>query len=132
MLFRPKRTIKTPSGDYWELYTTKTVVSPRKQRSYDDELIGYGGIGAELSLIETVISFVGDLLISFVRLLFLWPGAFVKGHRSNLTTIIAVADYPSKERLTWTTTDDKVEQALDSLEATFKEGKRPQPAAVTP
>jgi hypothetical protein len=128
MLFRPKRTVTTPSGDFWELYVTKTRMPEREQGgAYDDD---FGLFGGSVGLLATVLSVLVEALWALFRALAILPFAFIKGRRSNVVTVIAISEWPKRQELRWTTTDERVDEVLDSLVSSFREGKVAQPNAA--
>ena len=130
-LFRPAKTVTSPSGDYWELYVSKTSLPPWKGSDSDD-VIGPGGTGAiGIGLVElplAVVAFVwANLVVPLTRLLVLLPVAVVRGHRSRAVRIEAVKNFPRREVLLWSTTDVHAARVLDEIAAGLAQGKVARP-----
>jgi hypothetical protein len=126
-LFRPARTVRSPSGDYWELYVSKTALpSWRPDRSDPPGLTG-----SDFDLVTiplAALAFVWwSVLFPLARAAALLPFAVVRGKRSRAVRIEAVTTYPCRQVLLWTTTDDQVDGVLDSIVAGLAEGNVVQP-----
>ena len=98
-LFRPARTVTDPSGTYWELYVSKTVLPAWKQGdSGDDGFIG--GRMAPYDVLTVPFAVVGALwsvlVFPAVRFLALLPSGVVKGRRSRAVRIEAVTNFPQR------------------------------------
>jgi hypothetical protein len=129
-LFRPARTVTDPSGTYWELFVSKTVLPAWKQGDSGD--VGFfGGRMAPLDLLSLPFAVLGAvwsvLVFPAVRFLALLPGGVVKGRRSRAVRIEAVTNFPEREVRLWTTTEGLVEIVLDEIVAGLAAGKVVQP-----
>jgi hypothetical protein len=130
-LFRPARTVTSPSGDYWELYVSKTAAPVwREGRSNPSDALGIGPLGL-LELPMTVLSFLwSGLALPLLRCLAVLPLSVVRGRRSRAIRIEAVNNFPHREVLLWTTTDDQVESVLNEIVAGLAQGKVVQPVGA--
>ena len=134
-LFRPARTVTTPSGDYWELYVSKTAVPAWNDRSDD---VGAGPPttlpSAELDLLAAPFVLLGilwsSLVVPLLRFLVVLPFSYARGRRSRAIRIEAVNNFPRREVLLWTTTDDQVESVLNEIATGLEEGKVVQPVGA--
>ena len=132
-LFRPAAAVTSPSGDYWELYVSKTALPAWKGTDADD--IDPGGMNATaLGLFDIpfmVLGFVwANLVVPLARVAVLLPVAVVRGHRSRAVRIEAVKTFPQREVLLWTTTDAHRQRVLDEIVAGLAQGKVVQPEAA--
>jgi len=125
-LFRPARTVTSPTGDYWELYASKTAVPRWRERDYDDPLLFPQAAFVALPLM--LLAFLWwSVVVPVARMAVLLPIAVARGRRSRAVRIEAVTNYPEREVLLWTTTDDQLDGVLDSIVAGLAEGKIVQP-----
>jgi hypothetical protein len=128
-LFRPARTVTGPSGDYWELYVSKTAVPAWKEGRAAD-----GDPDTYLDLLELPFAIVNaiwsGILVPLFRFAALFPVAVVKGRRSRAVRIEAINDFPRREVLLWTTTDGLVEGVLDEIVEGLAAGKVVQPVGA--
>lgn len=132
-LFRPARTVTGPTGDYWEIYVSKTALPGWKQGQSGADFDYGGAVGAnQLDLLELpfmLASFLwSNLLVPLGRFVLLLPFAFLRGRRSRAVRIEAVATYPRRQVLLWTTTDGYAPGALDEIVAGLAAGKIVHPA----
>ena len=130
-LFRPARTVTSPSGDYWELYVSKTALPSWHGSDSDDtaDVSGYGSAQLDLlALPFMVVMFLwANVLVPVSRMLFLLPVAVVRGRRSRAVRIEAVKTFPTREVLLWTTTDGNRARVLDEIASGLAAGKVVQP-----
>lgn len=130
-LFRPARTVTGPSGDYWELYVSKTALPGWKEGRAGDDFdpadLPFGLINLPFMLLGAIWS---TILLPLFRILVLLPFAVAKGRRSRAIRIEAVNPFPVREVLLWTTTDGQVEGVLDEIVAGLAEGKVIQPVGA--
>lgn len=125
------RTVTGPSGDYWEIYLSKTALpSWRQGRAGEVDLFG----DPRLDVFSVPLAIVGALwsllVVPLVRLVALLPVAVVRGRRSHAVRIEAVNNYPVREVLLWTTTDGFVDGVLDEIVAGLAAGRVVQPTAA--
>lgn len=124
-LFRPARTVTTPSGDYWELYVSKTVLPAWRQG--DGFQPGIETADAPIGLFELpimVVSFLwSSLLVPLARVLVLLPVSVIRGRRSRAVRIEALSTFPQRQVLLWTTTDVHKDRVLDEIAAGLALGK---------
>jgi len=129
-LFRPARTVTDPSGTYWELYVSKTVLPAWRQGDSGD-VEWFGGRMMGYDLLMVPVSVLGALwsvlVFPAVRFLAHLPAGLVKGRRSRAVRIEAVTTFPQREVLLWTTTDGLVEGVLDEIVMGLAAGKVVQP-----
>jgi hypothetical protein len=130
-LFRPVRTVTSPSGDYWEIYVSKTALPPwREARGGNFD----SGGDPRLFLIELPFAILGALwsllVVPLFRFLTLLPIAVVRGRRSRAVRIEAVNNYPVREVLLWTTTDGFLDGVLEEIAGGLASGKVVQPSAA--
>lgn len=132
-LFRPARTVTTPSGEYWELYVSKTALPGWQEGRASDLESGPIGRGSffvfELPLALPAALWSG-IVRPLLRVLVLLPGAWVRGRRSRAVRIQALRPYPSREVLLWTTTEGQVDGILEEIAAGLAEGRVVQPAGA--
>ncbi len=116
----------SPTGDYWELYVSKTAL-PRWSGS--DAQFGWDGtlIGLPIALGAAVWF---SLVLPLGRVLMLLPLAMVRGHRSRAVRIEAVKNFPRREVLLWTTTDGHLPRVLDEVAAGLSEGTIARPVGA--
>ena len=130
-LFRPATTVTSPSGDYWELYVSKTALPAWKGTDADDINPGGMNTGTDIGLLELPVMLLAflwaQLLVPLARLAVLLPVAVVRGRRSRAVRIEAVTTYPQRQVLLWTTTDAYWRTVLDEIAAGLAEGKVVQP-----
>jgi hypothetical protein len=127
---RPERTVRGPSGDYWELYVSKTRLPPWRQgQSGDSSLTDdpFDAVGLLLALLGAIWS---SFLLPLFRFFVALPFAVVKGRRSRAIRIEAVNHFPMREVLLWTTTEGQVKGVLDEIAAGLAEGKVVQPTGA--
>ena len=129
-LFRAATTVTSPSGDYWELYVSKTALPAWRGSDADD--IGPGVLGAtDVGLLAIPLMLLSalwaNLLLPLMRALVLLPVAVVRGRRSRAVRIEAVKTWPRREVLLWTTTDGNRQRVLDEIVAGLAQGKVVQP-----
>ena len=125
-LLRPARKVTTPSGDYWELYVSKTAL-PAWREGSSDFTPGVEACNPGMGLLELpfmLLSFVwSSILVPFARVLVLLPISVVRGRRSHAVRIEALNTYPHRQVLLWTTTDVHKDRVLDEIAAGLAEGK---------
>ncbi|MGH2933411.1 MAG: hypothetical protein ACRDL2_02715 [Gaiellaceae bacterium] len=125
-LFRPARTVTSPSGDYWELYVSKTTLPAWKGPDSDD-IVGPRVTPSLLDVFElplvVLASLWANLLVPLARMLVLLPISVVRGHRSRAVRIEAMKTFPQREVLLWTTTDVHAPRVLDEIAAGLAQGK---------
>lgn len=130
-LFRPVRTVTSPSGEYWEIYVSKTALPAWKDgRGGDFE--STGDLRGDLLMLPFAIAGVvwSSILAPLLRFLALLPVAVVRGRRSRAVRIEAVNNFPVREVLLWTTTDGFLDGVLDEIAAGLAAGKVVQPTAA--
>jgi hypothetical protein len=129
-LFRPARTVTTPSGEYWELYVSKTALPAWKEGRAGDT----AGTGTNLDIVELPFMIVSALwssiLFPLLRFVGLLPFAIVRGRRSRAVRIEAINTFPEREVLLWTTTDGLLDGVLDEIVEGLAAGKIVQPAGA--
>jgi hypothetical protein len=129
-LFRPATTVTSPSGDYWELYVSKTALPAWRGTDADD--IDPGGLGTtQVGLLEipfVLLAFLwANVLVPLARVAVLLPVAVARGRRSRAVRIEAVTTFPRRQVLLWTTTDAHRQRVLDEIAAGLAQGKVVQP-----
>ena len=125
-LFRAAATVTSPSGEYWELYVSKTALPAWRGSDADD--VGIGGYGGLLAVPFTLVAALwANLLLPLGRAIVLLPVAVVRGRRSRAVRIQAVTTFPRREVLLWTTTDGNRQRVVDEIVAGLAEGKIVQP-----
>jgi hypothetical protein len=129
-LFRPTTTVTSPSGEYWELYVSKTALPAWKGSDADD--INLGGLNTtEVGLFEipfVLLAFLwANVLVPLARVAVLLPVAVARGRRSRAVRIEAVTTFPHRQMLLWTTTDAHRQRVLDEIVAGLAQGKVVQP-----
>jgi hypothetical protein len=132
-VFRPARKVTTPTGDYWELYVSKTrlpSLDGGREGMHED-----GGVLAPMFLPFALVlglleALWWGILVPLARVLVLLPVAWVRGRRSRAVRIEAVNPYPPGEVLLWTTTEGQVSGVLDEIAAGLAEGRIVQPAGA--
>jgi hypothetical protein len=130
-LFRPARSVTSPSGDFWEIYVSKTKLPAWKGSDADDALnvTGYGA--GPLSLLDlpiVSIMFVwSNILVPLARMLVLLPLAVLRGRRSRAVRVEAVTSFPRKQVVLWTTTDVHVARVVDEIAAGLATGTFAKP-----
>ncbi|HUJ56642.1 MAG TPA: hypothetical protein VLW49_11715 [Gaiellaceae bacterium] len=131
-LFRPARTVTTPSGEYWELYVSKTVLPEWREgrpgsHEADTWPVAAGLLELPLALVEAIWS---GLVRPLLRVAVLLPGAWLSGRRSRAIRIEALRPYPSRRVLLWTTTEGQVDGVLEEIAAGLAEGRVVQPVGA--
>ncbi|HKB94584.1 MAG TPA: hypothetical protein VKC62_10170 [Gaiellaceae bacterium] len=130
-LFRPARTVTSPSGDYWELYVSKTALPAWRGSDADDavDVSGYGS--AQFDVLELPVMvlafFWANLILPLARVVLMLPVAVVRGRRSRAVRIEALRTFPRREVLLWTTTDGHAPRVLDEIAAGLSQGKIVRP-----
>jgi len=132
-LFRPAATVTSPSGDYWELYVSKTALPAWTGNDGDD--IGMGGLETTdagfFELPFMLLAFVwANIIVPLARVVVLLPLAVVRGRRSHAVRIEAVKTFPQREVLLWTTTDAHRQRVLEEIVGGLGQGKVVQPAGA--
>ena len=126
-LFRPARTVTSPSGDYWELYVSKTALPAWRGSDADDavDVSGYGS--AQFDVLELPVMvlafFWANLILPLARVVLMLPVAVVRGRHSRAVRIEALRTFPRREVLLWTTTDGHAPRVLDEIAAGLSQGK---------
>jgi hypothetical protein len=130
-LFRPARTVTTPSGEDWELYVSKTAPPAWRQgRAGNAESDPFGGfVPAELLLALPGVIW-GAVVRPLLWAVVLFPAAWVKGRRSRAVQIRALSQYPARRVLLWTTTEGQADRILDEIATGLLGGKVVQPAGA--
>lgn len=130
-LFRPARTVTSPSGEHWELYVSKTVLpswSEGRAGASEDPWPGTAGlVGLVLAVPAAVWA---GIVRPLLRLVVLLPVAWARGRSSRAVQIHALSPYPSRRELLWTTTEGQAEGILEEIAAGLAEGKVVQPAGA--
>ena len=132
-LFRPARKVTTPTGDYWELYVSKTRLPSldggRAGTHEDGDAFApvFLPFALVLGLLEAI---WWGILVPLARLVALLPVAWLRGRRSRAVRIEALNPYSGGEVLLWTTTEGQVDGVLDEIAAGLAEGKIVQPAGA--
>jgi hypothetical protein len=125
-LFRAARTVTSPSGDYWELYVSKTALPAWREGSGGFEP-GVEAVIPEVGLVELPLMILGfmwsSILVPLMRMVVLLPIAVVKGRRSHAVRIEAVNTFPRRQVLLWTTTDVHRDRVLDEIAVGLAQGK---------
>lgn len=132
-LFRPVRTVTSRSGQYWELYVSKTTLPEWREGSvgaFESEPLGGGGFGPFELLLGLPAAVWGGLVRPLLRVVVLLPFAWMRGRRSRAIRIQALSPYPSRQVLLWTTTEGQVDGVLDEIAAGLAEGKVVQPVGA--
>ena len=132
-LLRPARTVTSPSGDYWELYVSRTAL-PAWREGDSDFQPGFEASYAPVGLLELpiiLLSFLwSSILVPLARVLVLLPIAVLRGRRSHAVRIEALSPYPQRQVLLWTTTDVHKERVLDEIAAGLAQDKVVCPAGA--
>jgi hypothetical protein len=68
--------------------------------------------------------------VPLLRFLVVLPFSYARGRRSRAIRIEAVNNFPRREVLLWTTTDDQVESVLNEIATGLEEGKVVQPVGA--
>lgn len=134
-LFRPARTVTTPSGDYWELYVSKTALPAwREGNGFTPDFMPGTSAGYEVGLLElplVMLSFLwSNIVVPLARVLVLLPVSMVRGRRSHAVRIEALSTFPRREVLLWMTTDVHRDRVLDEIAAGLAEGKIVRPSGA--
>lgn len=130
-LFRPARTVTGPSGDYWEIYLSKTALPAWKEgRSGGVDLTGNSRIDLLMLPVAVLGVLWSQLVLPLLRFSVLLPVAVLRGRRSRAVRIEAVNNFPAREVLLWTTTEGFVDGVLDEIVAGLAAGKVVQPVAA--
>lgn len=130
-LFRPARTVTGPSGDYWEIYLSKTALPAWKEgRSGGVDLTGNPRIDLLMLPVAVLGVLWSQLVLPLFRFSMLLPVAVLRGRRSRAVRIEAVNNFPAREVLLWTTTEGFVDGVLDEIVAGLAAGKVVQPVAA--
>ncbi len=130
-LFRPARTVTGPSGDYWEIYLSKTALPAWKEgRSGGVDLTGNPRIDLLMLPVAVLGVLWSQLVLPLLRFSVLLPVAVLRGRRSRAVRIEAVNNFPAREVLLWTTTEGFVDGVLDEIVAGLAAGKVVQPVAA--
>lgn len=128
-LFRPAATVSSPTGDYWELYVSKTALPAWKRTNADDagsvDMIEEFGFFAIPLMLLTFLW--ANLVWPLLRVVFLLPFAVARGRRSRAVRIEAVKTFPRREVLLWTTIDNNKKRVLQEIVAGLAQGKVVQP-----
>ena len=126
------RTVTTPSGDYWEIYVSKTALPPWKEGRGGDDPDPTGN--PYVDLLSVPFALLGALwsllVVPLFRFAALLPLAVIRGRRSHAVRIEAVNNFPEREVLLWTTTDGFLDGVLDEIVAGLAAGKIVQPVAA--
>jgi len=132
-LLRPARTVTTPSGDYWELYVSKTALPAWREGNSGFQPgmeFTYGTVGL-FEIPFMVLSFLwSSILVPLGRILVLLPISVARGRRSHAVRIEALSPYPRRQLLLWMTTDVHKERVLDEIAAGLAQGKVVCPAGA--
>ena len=116
----------SPSGDYWELYVSKTALPAWREGGGGFEP-GIEAAIPEVGLVELPVMILGfiwsSILVPLMRVAVLLPIAVVKGRRSHAVRIEAVNPFPQRQVLLWTTTDVHKDRVLDEIVAGLAQGK---------
>ncbi len=134
--FRPRRTVRDPLGQEWELYVSR-FIPPRWQQVGAAEGLGLQPV-SRLAVPIMVVSFpflfadflVTGLILPALRFGLLLPASVVKGRRAQAVRIEAICFFPWREVRLWTTTPDRVASVLDEVAAGLAEGKFVQPTGA--
>lgn len=133
--FRPRRTVRDPFGQEWELYVSR--VAPPAWREAPSTALGVapvGRLGAGLFVIGLPFAFAsflwGGVLRPALRFAVLLPPAMLRGRRSNAVRIEAICFFPGREARLWTTTPDQVGSVLEEIARGLAEGRIVQPAGA--
>lgn len=129
-LFRAARSVTSSSGDYWELYVSKTALPAWRGTDADTIEVGRGGspVLGVMELPLALLAFLwANVLVPLARVAAVLPVAVVRGRRSSAVRIEAVKTFPHREVLLWTTTDVHRERVLDEIAAGLAQGKVVQP-----
>ena len=119
-----------PSGDYWELYVSKTAL-PAWREGHAGERSDTQTYFDLLQLPFMIVSALwSSIVFPLLRVVALLPFAIVRGRRSRAVRIEAVNTFPTREVLLWTTTDGLVEGVLDDIVAGLAAGKVVQPVGA--
>jgi hypothetical protein len=130
-LFRPARTVTGPSGDYWEIYLSKTALPAWKEgRSGGVDLTGNPRIDLLMLPVAVLGVLWSQLVLPLLRFSALLPVAVLRGRRSRAVRIEAVNNVPAREVLLWTTTEGFADGVLDEIVAGLAAGKVVQPVAA--
>lgn len=131
-LLRPSRTVTSPSGEYWELYVSKTALP--QWREGDAGVVESGPWMGNAGLLELPFAVLqaiwGGVARPLLRVVVLLPVAWARGKRSRAIRIQALSPYPSRRLLLWTTTEGQVDGVLDEIAAGLAEGKVVQPVGA--
>ena len=131
-LFRPARKVTTASGEYWELYASKTALPPWAPSEGFQP--GVAALTPQIGLLELptmVLSFLwSSILLPLARVVVLMPIAVVRGRRSHAVRIEAVSTFPRRQVLLWTTTDVHKNRVLDEIAAGLAQGKIVRPSGA--
>jgi hypothetical protein len=124
-LLRPSAKITDPSGEYWEVYVSKTILP--SWRAADSDIAFPEQWPTALILLWLpliVLNFVWScVVVPLIRAAVLLPVAVARGRRSRTIRIEALRTFPREEVLLWTTTDADVGRVLDEVVGGLAEGK---------
>jgi hypothetical protein len=133
--FRPRRTVRDPAGQEWELYVSRVAPpSWREAPSFGLDAPPVGRLGAQLFVFGLPFAFLsflwGGVVRPAIRCCALMPVAVVKGRRSKAVRIEAICFFPGCETRLWTTTLDQVGSVLEEIACGLAEGRVVQPVGA--
>jgi hypothetical protein len=125
-LFRPARTISTPSGAYWEIFVSKTALPAWREGQRGE---WEPAVDERINLFTLPFA-VGGVIWSLMRFAALLLLSFVKGRRSRAVRIEAVNPWPVREVYLWSTTDMLADGVLEEIVAGLREDRFVQPTGA--
>ena len=122
----------SPTGDYWELYVSKTALPGWRGGDGDLSYFETGTIQGDLLQLPVILASIlwTTILMPLGRALVLLPASMVRGRRSRAVRIEAVKTYPNRQVLLWTTTDAHLPRVLDEIAAGLAQDKIAEPSGA--
>ena len=120
------------TGDYWELYVSKTKLPGWRGGESDPAYFETGTLQGDLLQLPVMIASIlwSTVLVPLGRALVLLPVSMVRGRRSRAVRIEALRTYPDRQVLLWTTTDAHLPRVLDEIAAGLAQDKVAQPSGA--
>jgi hypothetical protein len=111
--------VTSPTGDYWEIYVSKTALPGWRGGDGDLSYFETGTAQGDLLQLPVVIVSIlwTTVLMPLARAMVLLPVSMMRGRRSRAVRIEAVRNFPSRQVLLWTTTDAHLPRVLDEIVA---------------
>lgn len=122
----------SPTGDYWELYVSKTALPAWRGGDSDLSYFETGTVQGDLLQLPVILASIlwTTVVMPLTRALVLLPVSMVRGRRSRAVRIEAVKNYPNHQVLLWTTTDAHLPRVLDEIVAGLARDAIPEPSGA--